>query len=112
TIMSSQIGPGLRDYLGALEGRLREQGLAGPLLVMQSNGGALAGGEAPSSAIRTVGSVLTGGVVGAVSLGRQLGHRNIITTDVGGTTFLVGLVVDGEPRRPPPTILHHTHDHT
>ena len=47
--------------------------------------------EAPETAITTVGSVLTGGVVGAMSLGKQLGHRNIIATDVGGTTFLVGV---------------------
>ncbi len=107
TIMSSQIGPGLGEYLGVLEGRLREQGLVGPVLVMQSNGGAIAASEAPSTAISTVGSVLTGGVVGAVSLGRQLAHRNIITTDVGGTTFLVGLVVDGEPVRASTTIINH-----
>ncbi|MFD6454080.1 hydantoinase/oxoprolinase family protein, partial [Nocardia sp. NPDC060220] len=107
TIMSTQIGPGLRDYLGELEGRLREKKLAGPLLVMQSNGGAVAASEAPGNAISTVGSVLTGGVVGAVSLGRQLGHRNIIATDAGGTTFLAGLVVDGEPVRSSSTTINH-----
>ncbi|YCN57639.1 hydantoinase/oxoprolinase family protein [Rhodococcus erythropolis] len=107
TIMSTQIGPGLRDYLGELESKLRERKLAGPLLVMQSNGGAVAAAEAPKNAISTVGSVLTGGVVGAVSLGKQLGHRNIIATDVGGTTFLVGLVVDGEPVRASTTIINH-----
>ncbi|TSE01518.1 hydantoinase/oxoprolinase family protein [Skermania sp. ID1734] len=107
TIMSTQIGPGLRDYLGSLESQLRERKLAGPLLVMQSNGGAVAAAEAPRNAISTVGSVLTGGVVGAVSLGKQLGHRNIIATDVGGTTFLVGLVVDGEPVRASSTVINH-----
>ena len=107
TVMSAQIGPGLRDYLGSLEGQLREHGLVGPLLVMQSNGGAIAAAEAPATAISTVGSVLTGGVVGAVSLGEQLGHSNIISTDVGGTTFLVGLVVDGEPVRTSSTIINH-----
>lgn len=107
TIMSTQIGPGLRDYLGELESRLRALKLAGPLLVMQSNGGAVAAAEAPKNAISTVGSVLTGGVVGAVSLGAQLGHRNIISTDVGGTTFLVGLIVDGEPVRVSSTIINH-----
>ena len=107
TVMSAQIGPGLRDYLGSLEGELREHSLVGPLLVMQSNGGAIAAAEAPATAISTVGSVLTGGVVGAVSLGEQLGHRNIISTDVGGTTFLVGLVVDGEPVRTSSTIINH-----
>lgn len=107
TIMSAQIAPGLRDYLTSLEGKLREHKLKGPLLVMQSSGGAIAAAEAPSVAISTVGSVLTGGVVGALSLGAQLGHRNIISTDVGGTTFLVGLVVDGAPVRASSTIIRH-----
>lgn len=107
TIMSTQIGPGLRDYLTDLESELRARRLAGPLLVMQSNGGAIAAAEAPSAAISTIGSVLTGGVVGSVALGHQLGHRNIISTDVGGTTFLAGLVVDGEPVRATTTIINH-----
>ncbi|NKQ58486.1 hydantoinase/oxoprolinase family protein [Amycolatopsis sp. K13G38] len=107
TIMSTQIGPGLRDYLTTLEDTLRENRLSGPLLVMQSNGGAVAAKEAPATAISTVGSVLTGGVVGSVALGRQLGHRNIISTDVGGTTFLAGLVVDGEPVRDTTTVINH-----
>jgi N-methylhydantoinase A len=107
TVMSTQIGPGLRDYLSSLQDKLRALGLAGPLLVMQGNGGAVAAAEAPANAISTVGSVLTGGVIGSVSLGQQLGHQNIISTDVGGTTFLVGLVVGGEPVRTSTTIINH-----
>ena len=107
TVMSAQTAPGLRDYLGTLERRLSEHNMTGPLLVMQSNGGAIAAKEAPAHAISTIGSVLTGGVIGALSLGRQLGHRNIISTDVGGTTFLVGLIVDGEPVRASSTIINH-----
>jgi N-methylhydantoinase A len=107
TIMSTQIGPGLRDYLSTCEDTLRASQLSGPLLVMQSNGGAVAAAEASASAISTIGSVLTGGVVGSVALGRQLGHRNIVSTDVGGTTFLAGLIVDGEPVRDTSTVINH-----
>jgi N-methylhydantoinase A len=106
TIMSAQIGPGLKAYLATLESSLRKQGLGGALLVMQSSGGAIAAAEAPASAITTIGSVLTGGVVGAMQLARQLEHRNIIATDVGGTTFLAGLIVDGEPVRAANTIIN------
>lgn len=106
TIMSTQIGPGLRDYLANLEAGLRREGLAGPLLVMQSSGGAITAAEAPATAISTVGSVLTGGVVGAMQLAGQLGHRNVMATDVGGTTFLAGLIVDGEPVRAAQTIIN------
>lgn len=97
TIMSTQVGPTLRDYLRPLHAALVEKGLKGPLLVMQGAGGAVSAEEAPKNAITTIGSVLTGGVLGATRLGELLGHENIISTDVGGTTFLVGMVVDGEP---------------
>ena len=97
TIMNAQVGPRLRTYLLPLQKHLEEGGLKGPLLVMQSEGGTITADRAPEHAITTVGSVLSGGVIGGMRLAGQLGHRNVITTDVGGTTFLAGLIVDGEP---------------
>jgi len=107
TIMSTQIAPALRDYLGPLERGLTDRGLAGPLLIMQSSGGTIASTEAPANAITTVGSVLSGGVIGATRLAEQLGHRDVIATDVGGTTFLAGLIVGGEPIRASTDVLNH-----
>lgn len=106
TIMSAQIGQSLARYLDDLEGRLRERGLVGSLLVMQSSGGTISAKEAAASAITTIGGVLTGGVVGCIKLAEKLGHRNVIATDVGGTTFLAGMVVDGEPVRSAETIVN------
>lgn len=106
TIMSTQIGPGLELYLSQLEGKLRDRGLRGSLLIMQSSGGSIAASEAAASAITTIGGVLTGGVVGCVRMAEHLGDRNIIATDVGGTTFLAGLIVDGEPVRASDTIVN------
>jgi N-methylhydantoinase A len=106
TIMSTQVGPTLSRYLEPLTEQLRSRGLRGPLLVMQGTGGTLAAHEAPRTAITTVGSVLSGGVTGATRLAEQLGHRNVICTDVGGTTFLVGLVVDGAPLQTTTTVLN------
>jgi N-methylhydantoinase A len=97
TIMSTQVAPRLRAYLDPLSESLAELGFTGALLVMQGSGGAVTAAAAPGQAITTVGSVLTGGVVGCVRVGSLLGHRNVISTDMGGTTFLAGLVVDGEP---------------
>jgi N-methylhydantoinase A len=97
TIMSTQVGPTLRNYLAPLSASLKADGLKGPLLVMQGSGGTVSAADAPKYAITTIGSVLTGGVIGAMRLGERLGHKNIISTDVGGTTFLVGLVVGGQP---------------
>jgi N-methylhydantoinase A len=98
TIMSSQVAPKLRGYLQDLGDKLNHKGFGGKLLIMQGTGGVVSAEDATRHAIVTVGSVLTGGVIGAVTLGNQLGHQNVIATDMGGTTFLVGLVVDGEPK--------------
>lgn len=97
TVINSQVGPILRGYLVPLVQDLQGQGLRGPLLIMQGSGGTIAAADAPQHAVTTLGSVLAGGVIGSVYLSSMLGHHNIITTDVGGTTFLVGLVVEGKP---------------
>jgi N-methylhydantoinase A len=106
TIMNTQVGPRLRDYLRPLEAELRERDFGGSLLVMQGSGGCVDSSDAPSRAITTIGSVLTGGVVGCTRLGESLGHRNVISTDMGGTTFLAGLVVDGAPVSTTSTVLN------
>jgi N-methylhydantoinase A len=106
TIMNTQVGPRLRDYLRPLEAELRSRGFAGSLLVMQGSGGCVDSSDAPSRAITTIGSVLTGGVVGCTRLATELGHRNVISTDMGGTTFLAGLVVDGSAVSTTSTVLN------
>jgi N-methylhydantoinase A len=106
TIMNTQVGPRLRDYLRPLEKELRSLGFGGSLLVMQGSGGCVDSADAPSRAITTIGSVLTGGVVGCTRLAAELGHRNVISTDMGGTTFLAGLVIDGLPVSSTSTVLN------
>lgn len=94
TIMNTQIGPQLEAYLQPLESELRSRGLAGRLLVMQGSGGCVTSDTVTKHAISTIGSVLVGGVMGSARMARTLDTRNVISTDMGGTTFLVGLVVD------------------
>lgn len=105
TIMSSQVAPRLRAYLEPLSDDLSAAGFSGSLLLMQGSGGAVTASDAPNQAITTVGSVLTGGIVGCVRLGEALGHENVISTDMGGTTFLAGLVADGKPVVSPTMLL-------
>lgn len=106
TIINTQIGPVLRRYLVPLETQLRERGFTGALLVMQGSGGCVQAADAPAHAVSTLGSVLTGGVVGCLHLADALGHKNVVSTDIGGTTFLVGLVLDGKPATTTTTVLH------
>lgn len=86
TIVNTQIAPRLCDYLFPLEDELHKRGFDGSLLVMQGSGGCVKAREAPRHAVSTLGSVLTGGIVGCTNLGKALGHKNIISTDIGGTT--------------------------
>ncbi len=106
TIINTQVGPRLAGYLGPLEYSLREKGFKGSLLIMQGSGGSVQAADAPKHAVSTLGSVLTGGIVGCMRLADALGHTNVISTDMGGTTFLVGLVLNKQPARATTMVLH------
>ena len=64
---------------------------------MESGGGVLPASEAAFQAANLLTSGPAGGVLASQKLGEQLGYRNILTTDMGGTSFDVGIIVNGEP---------------
>lgn len=93
-------------YLDRLSVRLRDEGLDGRLLIMQGNGGLLPVEEAAETPANLMGSGPAGGILGAKILGDRMGIHNIICTDVGGTSFDVGLIVDGEPLITPKAVVN------
>lgn len=97
TMVNAYTSPKLRTYLQRLEQRLREEGFVGSLLVMQSNGGVMDVGYSEEHGVDAVLSGPSGGVVAAVWAGERSGHRNIITADMGGTSYDVCLIRDGKP---------------
>jgi N-methylhydantoinase A len=96
TAINAYTAPVLENYLERLSETLSEQGLDAPLYLMSSTGGAMPFEEAPTRAVGTIMSGPTGGVIGAQHLGSETDRANLICTDVGGTSFDVGLVIDGE----------------
>jgi N-methylhydantoinase A len=98
TAINAYLSQATGRYLGALAERLKQGGLRRAPVIMQSSGGVAPVEEAQARAVALLASGPAGGVMGAVALGRALGHKDLITTDVGGTSFDVGLVVDGEPQ--------------
>jgi N-methylhydantoinase A len=92
TVFNSYIGPVVGQYLSRLEQRLKGLGMTCSLLVMQSNGGVSPVEAMRSRPILTLDSGPAGGVLGGRYLAGVLGVRHVICTDVGGTTFDVGLV--------------------
>ena len=96
TAITAYVGPKVVGYLEALESQLRAEGLDQPLLVMQASGGLTSVLDAAQRPIVTLDSGPTGGILGCQHLGRLYGESNVICTDVGGTSFDVGLILRGE----------------
>ena len=94
-VLDAYVGPILQSYLVPLQTRLKELGYGGTLLVLVASGGVVPPETAISHGVGTVDAGPTAGVVGTSLLCNSLGIRNAIATDVGGTTFKVGFVVDG-----------------
>ncbi|HZP96447.1 MAG TPA: hydantoinase/oxoprolinase family protein [Candidatus Limnocylindria bacterium] len=97
TMVNAYLTKKVDGYIGALADRLRKAGFKHQLMVMLSNGGVTPAEDARRRAAYLLASGPAGGVIGARNLGQILGYQNVLTTDVGGTSFDVGLVVDGQP---------------
>lgn len=97
TVLNSYLGPTVARYLERLEHSLRAEGLQGRFSVLNSIGGVMGAVDAARRAVLLLSSGPTGGVLGSHFLAQELGHSNVITTDMGGTSFDVGLVVADRP---------------
>jgi N-methylhydantoinase A len=97
TAINAYLGPIIARYVTNLEGVLRSGGFAGGLSIMESGGGVLPAADAASQAAAMLTSGPAGGVLASAALAAQKGWPNVITSDMGGTSFDVGVIVDGEP---------------
>ncbi|HEV2254849.1 MAG TPA: hydantoinase/oxoprolinase family protein [Streptosporangiaceae bacterium] len=97
TVLNGYIGPACTRYLTSMGDRLAADGLRAPLLVMQSSGGVVPASLAAEVALGTLDSGPTAGLTGVAALAAVNGHRDVVATDMGGTSFDIGLVVDGQP---------------
>jgi len=98
TVINASIRPVVARYLERIETRLRDEGLAAELLLMQSSGGVFTFAQARQKPVFMVESGPAAGVISAAHLGSILGHGNVISFDMGGTTAKVGLIQDGSPK--------------
>jgi N-methylhydantoinase A len=91
------VQPVIDRYLRTLAGDLARQGYRHQLLVMQGNGGTMSVDVAARHAVSTLMSGPAAGVKAAAYTALAAGHRNIVSCDMGGTSFDVGLIRDGRP---------------
>lgn len=92
--VNAYVAPTVEDYFRRVEGALRNRGLTVPVLVVQADGGVAQ--VAQSVPIRTIESGPAAGMVAVQALAQTVGLSDVIATDVGGTTFKTGLLVDGK----------------
>ena len=95
TVIDAYVRPRMNRYLQALELRLRGAGFAGTPIVTRSGGGAMTFAEAEARPFETIMSGPVAGAEGAGELARTLDLGEVITADVGGTSFDTCLVTDG-----------------
>ena len=96
TVLNAFIQPIVKGYLDQLQLKLTAAGYTQPLAIMQSNGGVADAATAGTKPIRTLMSGPAGGVIGARYLCQLLGYKNVICTDVGGTSYDVAIIEDGK----------------
>jgi N-methylhydantoinase A len=95
-VINAYINPLVVRYLDRLELQLRDHGFAGRLLTTSTDGGVEGVERARRFPIHTLNSGPIGGLAASRDLARRSGRLNVISTDVGGTSFDVGLIVGGE----------------
>ncbi|MBX5468210.1 MAG: hydantoinase/oxoprolinase family protein [Firmicutes bacterium] len=97
TVLNAYVGPRVRTYLVQLSERLRDAGMPGPLLIMQSNGGVMTPEAAIERPVMLMESGPVGGIIASAEVGRTLGFSQLIAFDMGGTTAKASLIQDGQP---------------
>ena len=95
TVVNAYILPVVGTYLRSLERVLRRLEVAGPLRIMQSNGGAMGVDAAAARPVNIIESGPSAGVVGAAEIARILGYENVLTFDMGGTTAKAAMIEGG-----------------
>lgn len=105
TVINAYIAPIIERYLSSLEEKVQAGGFEERVHVMESNGGVMTSTAAKSNPIQTLFSGPVGGAIGTAALGQMLGEKHLICIDMGGTSFDVGLVVDGVPDVTTETVL-------
>lgn len=97
-VLNAFVSAGAETYIEKLTRKAGELGLPeGRTSFMQSLGGHISDREAIGQPIQLSHSGPVGGVVAACQFAEVLGERNIITADLGGTSFDTALIRDARP---------------
>ncbi len=105
TALNAYLQPEISGYLRRLETALTEGGFDGEFMIVQSNGGVMAVETACRFPVRTALSGPAAGVIAAGYIAGVAGFDNVITGDMGGTSFDVSLIAGGQSILSPQTAI-------
>ncbi len=105
TVMDAYVAPVVELYLKTLKSEFLDVGMEQTIHVMRSNGGVMTDVHASKHPITTLLSGPVGGSIGGVELSKSTGIKNLLCVDMGGTSFDLSLVVDGQPELSNETVL-------
>ncbi|MCL1962013.1 MAG: hydantoinase/oxoprolinase family protein [Desulfovibrionaceae bacterium] len=94
-VVNAYLGPVLSRYVNRIERFYVENGIASPVRFYQSNGGMASTGAMTSRAVNAINSGPASAPRAALFVAKPFGHRNLITIDMGGTSFDITLTKDG-----------------
>ena len=97
TTLSAYVLPGIARYMVELENFLHENAFKHPLLIMQLNGGCSTVNKVLQRPINSLASGPAAAPVAGLHCSERIGMPDVITVDMGGTSFDVSMVSDGSP---------------
>src|SRR5437868_12581911 len=97
TALNAYLGPVMGGYLARLDNNLKELGYAHGSQITQCGGGTVPVARAGEAPLLTLDSGPVSGVTASMFLGAAMGAKNVITTDMGGTSFDVSIIQEGQP---------------
>jgi N-methylhydantoinase A len=97
TLVNAYVGPPIVRYLDRLRARLRDAGFAHELLIATCAGGVATPDAISRRPVATIGSGPTGGVVAAARAATDAGIEDVVSVDMGGTSYDVCYIRGGRP---------------
>ncbi|MCB8959591.1 MAG: hydantoinase/oxoprolinase family protein [Ardenticatenales bacterium] len=97
TVVNARVMPAMVSHLTQFTDQMQSHGVGARLYTMQANGGKATFAAARQKPVHVINSGPVGGVIAGAEIARQVGCRQAITLDMGGTSCDVALLDLGQP---------------
>ena len=95
-LLNAYLHQSMWEELSGMGDELREAGYRRGIMMVHNTGGMAE--VYRTSAVQTYNGGPVAGLIGGSAIGKRLGYDNVLVTDMGGTSFDIGLVVKGSTR--------------